>query len=200
LELAAIIVAVVLSQGLFYAGGPQVGRYLYPLALVSVVAWGVVAHLATKVESPARSYALTAVLVVALAWPVWQGAQAARAASAQSAATNAVFQQSLAQLEHQIADSGQTTVVLQPVDAASDIEPVLSYARYLKARLGVDVMTVPAAQTSDRFSREQNRILTVWSRRGFAVLSKYEPRDECFSMVFGAVDPLCPVAVARPAL
>jgi hypothetical protein len=175
------------------------GRYLYPIALLSVVAWTCAAHLASSLRSPRTRIAAFAVITLALALPLLDGIREARDASRSSAAATNSFQANLSKLEAQIETTGATTVVMQPYESTTDIEPVLSLARYLVAQDGLTVTTLPAPQAAEGYSADLNKLLTQWSRRGHESLAPYHKSRDCVSIVFGSAEPVCTAALP-PAL
>lgn len=196
---AVVFVAVGLLQSLFYAGGPLAGRYLYPIALLTVVAWTCAAHLVSGEPSSRRRIAAYGVITLALAMPLVDGIAAARDASRVNAAATSSFQANLSNLESQIRAIGATTVVMQPYDSTTDIEPTLSLARYLVARDGLTVMTLPAPQAAEGYGADLNKLLTQWSRRGYESMTPYRKPLDCVSIVFGSAKPIC-AATLPPAL
>ena len=188
-----------LLQAAFYAGAPQVGRYLYPVVLISVVIWGVVAQLGRSASTQLGVIALHGLIVVLLFQPLVQGIKQERAASLASASTNAAFANALVDIERIATEQGATVVVLQPADPRSDQERVLSLARFLHAGTDLQVMTLPPSRVAaDAFSLGLAATIETWSQRGYQRLVPYRPTAGCLSIVFGEGKAVCPLVVSPP--
>lgn len=191
--------AAVLLQIAFYAGAPQVGRYLYPVVLIAVIIWGVVAQLGRSATTRLGVIALHTLIIVLLLPPVLQGMKESRDLSLVSASSNNAFAHSLAEIERTAINSGATVVVLQPADPRSDQERVLSLARFLYAGTDLQVMTLPPSQVADDpFSQSLAATMVTWSRQGYQRLVPYRPTAGCLSVIFGEDEPVCPLAVSPP--
>ena len=191
LALVATGALLVLPQIAFYAGNPSTGRYLYPLAMAPCLTWGVCLWRARSAAWwPGRLLA-SAMLVLAIAWPLHNGVPMARTAATTGATANKAFQHHLSQLEASIRKSNPSVVVLQPLDAGSDIEAVESYARYLANAGGFTVMIAPPVNRSPGFDTRLAEVMDAWSRNGQHNIAPYNPPKDCVAVVFGGLIPAC---------
>jgi hypothetical protein len=94
--------------------------------------------------------------------------------------------------------SGAEAVVLQPWEPASDVERVLSLARFISSQTDLKVMTLPATHPSDAFSQQLAGLIQKWSVQGNGRLDPYVPSKNCLSIVFGANQPVCALAAPPP--
>jgi hypothetical protein len=191
--MAGAITAIVLPQLLFYTGSPELARYFYPLVLGSVLIWAGSLWLAASFTAHDVGPKVTVVLLVALLIPLYQGTSYARKEGSTVALYSRVFKQGLAKT---VADAGHhdtRVIVLQPDDATTDIERVLSLARFLTVEDGLTVMTLPAARTPTAVSAPYARTLASWSEAGTGDLTPYSPpaNGNCVSIMFAKSVPVC---------
>jgi len=194
------VVVVILQLG-FYAGGPMVGRYLYPLAFFPVIVWSLTVVLVQLIPRTRARIAARCAVAVILVFAVYRGVDSARTAGVVAAETQSGFAVGMAALEAELERSEPDAVVLQPSEPLTDIERVLSLARYVNARTGVKVMTLPATAPTDEFSQTLAKTLESWSVDGALPaipLAPYTPTDNCFSIMFGANTPVCPASAPSP--
>jgi hypothetical protein len=199
-DVTVVGLACLLSQVAFYAGAPSTGRYLYPTVFLGVLVWGVAAAMAEPHGAGASSQRRTAVVVIAcvLALVDLGGMVMTRSAARDAADASLSFQSSLHALEQDVRSSEVSVVVLQPHDAAADVEATLSLARYLTTSTGATVMTLPAETSEGPDGEAQATLLRHWSRQGFNRLTPYRPGSDCLSVVFGKGPPVCGRSVPPP--
>ena len=198
LRYTALVILLAALQIAFYTGAPQAGRYLYPIALVPVFVWGVVAVLCKGLVTGRVRALATSFVAITLLFPLARGIEAARSNSEQSVKATAAFETSLAKVEAAAVNSRADAIVLQPWEPSTDVERVLSLARYISTQTGVKVMTLPATHPSGEESRQLAVIIQNWSTQGTARLDPYVPSQRCLSIVFGANRPVCSMSVPPP--
>lgn len=198
LHYAALVILLAALQIVFYTGAPQAGRYLYPIALVPVFVWGVVAVLCRGLGTRRAHVLATSFVAISLLFPLTRGIDAARSYSENSVKVTAAFERGLAKVEAAAVSSGADAIVLQPWEPLTDVERVLSLARYISARTGVKVMTLPATHPSGTFSKQLAVMIQNWSTQGTSKLAPYAPSQRCLSIVFGTNRPVCFMSVAPP--
>jgi hypothetical protein len=198
LRYTALVILLAALQIVFYTGAPQAGRYLYPIALVPVFVWGVVAVLCRGLGSRWAYVLATFSVVITLLFPLARGIDAARSNAESSVEVNAAFETALAKVEAAAASSHADAVVLQPWEPLTDVERVLSLARYISTRTGLKVMTLPATHPSDAFSKQLAVMIQDWSTQGTARLNPYVPSKRCLSIVFGGNHPVCSTSLPPP--
>lgn len=188
-----------LSQILLYAGGAQVGRYLYPLALLPV-ALGVLAAAPLRRTSDLRRVLGWSVVALALALPLAVDVPAARDDAVANVAVTRSFHDDLARIRDEVRATGVGVVVLQPELPERDAELVLSLSRYLRD-LPVVVMTTPSAGTgSSALDRSLADDLRRWSTSGHESLVPLDRSRPCLALVLGEQTPVCATSlqVLRP--
>lgn len=198
LPYAGVVLLLASLQIAFYAGAPQVGRYLYPIALVPVFVWGFVGALCREAGSRPASLIATGVVSITLLLAIAQGVHVARRGSEGTAAANVAFEAALSTIETDAVKSGAEAIVLQPSEPVTDVERVLSLARFISAQTDLKVMTLQATHPSDAFSQKLGRMIQAWSVHGTGRLAPYVPSQHCLSIIFGPNQPVCALAAPPP--
>jgi hypothetical protein len=197
-ELAILAVVLCVTQIAFYAGSPQAGRYLYPISLVAVSVWAVVAAGCRLLPNRRLRLGATIAMTALLILPISRGLVVSRSASEQSATTNAVFNRQLAEIEQKAFESAATAVLLQPYEPETDYERVLSLSRFITTHTGLRVMTLAPTHPSTAYSRQLAATMSGWSRGGTSTLVPYRHVASCLSITFGSNEPLCPESAPSP--
>jgi hypothetical protein len=195
---AGTTVAMWLAQAVFYAGAPPVGRYFYPAVFAAVVVWALVGYTVDRIAPRAGKWAAALIVLLVLVPSVRDSWRTTRHAAEVSAASTRVFQDDLSRLRRTAEAADVHVIVLQPWEPATDLERVLSLARFLRASSQLDIMVLPAPQASDQFSAELGDGLRRWSEHGTDVLSPYRPTARCLSVVFGESRPVCSRSMSAP--
>lgn len=190
--------AMWLLQAIFYAGAPQVWRYLYPVALGPVVAWTIAGYAASIGERRWGARIVAGLILILLVPGIRDAWRTTRQAAEASAAASQSFQDGLARLEITAKQADAGTIVMQPWEASTDMERSLSVARFVSAQTGLQVMVLPAPQASDAYSAALNETLRAWSHSGEDAFTPYRATSDCISVVFASGSPVCPVSVPPP--
>ena len=194
---------LVVPQAVFLAGTVAEGRYLYPVAFLACLVWGLGFWVAARGPWPG---AVTAVLVVAVAAPVGMAVEQTRDQAALTAATTERYQRQLSAVAHRAAAIGVDKVVIHPYQP-SDIERVASMATYLTKVHDVTVSTVPVGGVDSAAAAAQSATLRSWSEDGMPT-HYLRPRrpGRCLSVVLwpagelGPSQPVCSSVIRLPAL
>ena len=197
-SLIAIMALIAVPQLGFYAGNPQVGRYLYPLVLVPTMAWAVALWRAGDQRVRIARLLTTSVLLLALAWPLHHALYLSHVGAEQAAANTQTFQTNLKNLINVAISQHDDAVVLQPVDSLIDGERTLSLGRYIGNTTSLKVMMLPPSTVTPGQNAQIAAQMAGWSKHGFGAISPYSRTARCLSVVYGAVKPLCANAITPP--
>lgn len=190
-SLVGIELLIALPQLGFYAGNPEVPRYLYPLVLVPTVAWGISLWRAASLPVASSRRLTTAVLLLTLAWPMHRALGLSHLGAEQTATNTQIFQTNLHTMIQSAIRSGDDTLVLQPVNALTDAERTLSVARFVINTSPLHVMVLPPSAAGTGFAEQVTALITGWSTKGFDGIEPYKKPAHCLSVLYGATQPVC---------